>query len=505
MAPVTTRRCQSSGTSKKSSGRVYNPKTPRLHQSGVNTDSSDCSNPGCGKSVKNGIECTHCKCWFHAACTSMDPKIFQSHRQDAGKPWLCNKCLSNPLIHTVTTITSYYELKLSTCLVEISNLRSSLESLKTQIPNLPPPTPATRSKRPHTRDSPTQDGQPGEVHNVRPTIDLSKTRGIVNPPKPSCTIRLPDILDEPTQAPSVTNTLSINSDAKRQKESRGRNAASQPLEVNNRKTPTTSGYQRETKTIICTKFPEPTGTSIAARREEELHHWNNLCKLMGTSVNPISLTRLSRKPESAHAGEPRLLRVTLRTMSDVETILLASHILKDDVDTRIHPDIPWSTRSSRKNLDPQQARADKNARTILIHGVPELGDDDYGANHLHDCSEWSYIQSTLNLDGVLATDVFRLPRSPAYKGQGPRILKVTLLTDTMLADTLDLWYSCKHLLPEIRIRPHLTTSTSTETRPATQPTTPSMVSSPSNPQNHCTNLTKPKNLPSPVRGIPASQ
>ena len=502
MSPAITRRSQSSGTLKSSSGRGYTHNPRGLDQSDVRVESNiagaQCGNPDCGKSVKNGIECTHCKCWFHTACSAVDPKLFRSHRQHADKPWLCNKCLSDPLLRTVNAITSYYELQLSNCLVEISQLRASLESLKSQHTSLPS-TPATRNKRPRIQDSPTQDNQAGQSSNDWQTTDLRKNHGNLCPPNPQNPTGSHDKPDVSTNAPSSSTT----NPNKRPGQC---NIASKPQEVNNLKNSTASGKRRETNSIICTKFPEPTGTTIAARREEELQHWNNLCKLMGFSITPISLTRLTRKTDSAHAGEPRLLRVTLRNMVDVETILLASHILKDDIDTRIHPDIPWSTRSCRKTLDPTQARAEKNARTILIHGIPELNDNDQRANHLHDCSEWSYIQSTLDLDGVLATDVYRLPRSPTYKGHGPCILKVTLLTETMLADTLGVWYARKHLLPEIRIRPHLPIPpTSIETSPATQDTPTIVDSSPNQPQNHSTSQTKPKNLPSPVNGRPASQ
>ena len=74
-------------------------------------------------------------------------------------------------------------------------------------------------------------------------------------------------------------------------------------------------------------------------------------------------------------------------MVEVETILLASYVLKGTVVTKIHADIPWQTRANRRMTEPQESKEEKNARSIIIHGVPELTDDDPAARYLYDCIE----------------------------------------------------------------------------------------------------------------------
>ncbi|KAF8560893.1 hypothetical protein P879_03012 [Paragonimus westermani] len=90
-----------------------------------------------------------------------------------------------------------------------------------------------------------------------------------------------------------------------------------------------SGSFRESeRTVIRTNVPESGAPSLQARHEEEKQRWNEILKEVGLNLPAVNLTRLSRPPISPHASEPRLLRVTLESMSAVEEVLLTAHRLR---------------------------------------------------------------------------------------------------------------------------------------------------------------------------------
>ncbi|CAH8477288.1 unnamed protein product, partial [Schistosoma rodhaini] len=56
--------------------------------------------------------------------------------------------------------------------------------------------------------------------------------------------------------------------------------------------------------------------------------WGELIKRLELPrIEPLTVTRLTRGKDSNHLNHPRLLRVTLKNASDVEDVLLASHLL----------------------------------------------------------------------------------------------------------------------------------------------------------------------------------
>lgn len=340
------------------------------------------------------------------------------------------KCIAEVSVH--------YEAQLAQHRREMIKMQGELEALRHSInhlmPKLTSPQP-TRHKRPRVSATPTLTYADALGITTNQTASATPTEVLVTTVKTTDPISR-DAATEPT-AIVAKNTVGNSLKAPSPQEIREKD------KIN----------KRETLTVICSKIPEPKSNSLATRREEELKSWQEMCSKMGIDVAPVTLTRLTRKKDSPHINEPRLLRVTLRNMTDVETILLASHLLKGTEATRIHPDVPWTERTKRGRIEPKEANMQKNQRSILIHGIPELGDEDDAANHLHACGEWSYIQQLLELDDVLATDIYRIPRSPNYKGTAPRLLKVTLLTQEMLTTTLDTWYHKKQLAPELRLRP----------------------------------------------------
>ena len=211
--------------------------------------------------------------------------------------------------------------------------------------------------------------------------------------------------------------------------------------------------KRDDLTVICTNVSEPTATSLKSRYDEDLQNWQLICQTLGIDVKPVGLTRLFRHRSSPHSGEPRLLRVTLKNMEDVETVLLSSHLLrKASLPIRVFPDIPWDQRQKTAR-DPMAAKISRNKTTVLIHGVPESPADNEWSKQEHDCQEWRFIQQLLGTENILTTGICRLPHSNNYKGTGPRVLKVTLLNASMVDTLLTTWNSHKRLLPpELKIR-----------------------------------------------------
>lgn len=209
----------------------------------------------------------------------------------------------------------------------------------------------------------------------------------------------------------------------------------------------------EDLTVICSNLPEPTATSLKARHEEEVKSWQTICEVMGLNIQPASLTRLSRPRSSPHAGEPRLLRVTLKNMKDVEAVLLSSHLLrKESIEARIFPDIPWSERQKSKK-DPKTARINRSKRTLMIHGIPESSDDNEWSKRENDRREWNFVQELLGMKDILTTGLTRIPHSPKYQGSGPRILKVSLLNEIMVDTLVESWNFNKRILPpELKLR-----------------------------------------------------
>lgn len=149
------------------------------------------------------------------------------------------------------------------------------------------------------------------------------------------------------------------------------------------------------------------------------------------------------------------MRVTLSTSEDVETVLLTAHRLRDgDNKIRIYPDIPWNERREQHKLTPPEAKSSRNRLTVYVHGVPETTDTDEKEQNSHDIAEWRYVLDLLGLHNMVCTSVARTPTSPNYKGTGPKLLRVTMLSEAMATAVLTAWKENRKLLPtELLIRP----------------------------------------------------
>ena len=268
------------------------------------------------------IECTNCQSWYHSTCTALDNSSFRTHLLHPSKPWFCNKCQEHNVIRSLVAITAHYELQLTQCNTEINKLthqnseikalQCELERLKQLVSNprtiLPSPSTNTRKKRPRVSDTPPP--LPGKTQPSLTNTQMLSARAPLTEPEPPVNTNgyskldlqissSPDYTEKPVPPQHGLTTTN---------ETLLENPYSNKLTLP-KKHPTHPNTKKthETTSVICSKFPEPTATSLAGRREEDQCHWNKLCQTMGVQANPTSMTRLTRKPNSPHSGEPRLM------------------------------------------------------------------------------------------------------------------------------------------------------------------------------------------------------
>lgn len=208
--------------------------------------------------------------------------------------------------------------------------------------------------------------------------------------------------------------------------------------------------------VICTNVPESADTLLASRHEHDTNHWFNLCSQMNLkAIKPVSLTRLSRKPDSLQQNKPRLLKVVVAEEKELEDIILSAYLLRDGQhgSSRVFVDVPWSERA-KSPLKGGHCPVDiDDGRCLLILNVPEAASDiDRQSRTVHDHKQWNYLSNIIQADKVAVVDMFRIPKSPKYEGDGPRPLKLTLLTAGMAKAVYNNWCSFRKKLPrEIRI------------------------------------------------------
>ncbi|CAH8565474.1 unnamed protein product [Dicrocoelium dendriticum] len=192
---------------------------------------------------------------------------------------------------------------------------------------------------------------------------------------------------------------------------------------------------------------------MRGKQQDDLNQWNLICDRIGARVKPTNITRVTRHPNSAHYGEPRILRITLASTDDVEAVLLSAYHLRGERSKiRIFPDVPWSERQREKNnLDDRNTASWR--KTTLVHDVPELLTARDEEAHAHDLEEWRYIRETLSAGDVILQSISRLPVSPHYKSNGPSILKLVVQSQQMAAKLMRNWHKMHNALPsELRFK-----------------------------------------------------
>ncbi|KAF8568817.1 hypothetical protein P879_08818 [Paragonimus westermani] len=86
-------------------------------------------------------------------------------------------------------------------------------------------------------------------------------------------------------------------------------------------------------------------------------------------------------------------------------------------------------------------------------GSPKCTVTDTVEAKIHECSQWRFLQEVIELKTTLTTNITRLPKRSNYPG--PRILKVSFLTQQMATAALEAFYEHRRFVPaEIRMRPY---------------------------------------------------
>ncbi|VDO50854.1 unnamed protein product [Schistosoma margrebowiei] len=136
--------------------------------------------------------------------------------------------------------------------------------------------------------------------------------------------------------------------------------------------------------------------------------WGELNKkLKLPRIKPLTVTRLTRGKESKYQNHPRLLRATLKNATDVDDVLLASHLLKSDGNEKILPDILYSERNLIRNIPKESRETFFCGRNVIVQGVPEKMDPSQ-ANP--DFREWKFTKQSLRLKNILTQHVTKLAK-----------------------------------------------------------------------------------------------
>jgi hypothetical protein len=206
--------------------------------------------------------------------------------------------------------------------------------------------------------------------------------------------------------------------------------------------------------VICTNIYESNETLLLNRQVHDTSEWLKLCKLLGLDpIQPKSLSRISRRPDSPHFAKPRLLKITLNNEKELEDVLLSAHILNKQGETtsRIFADIPWWERRNAKTDD--KTKEARQERSVVLLGIPDATNESCpNQSRSHDIQQWKFIEEVIGLKEVALVDTFRIPRSPRYFGTGPRPLKLTFLTSNMADFVRTQCLKSRNLLPrDIRV------------------------------------------------------
>ena len=226
--------------------------------------------------------------------------------------------------------------------------------------------------------------------------------------------------------------------------------------------------------VICTNVSECNETLLANKQKHDERQWLELCSQMSLGpIQPISLIRLSRPAQSLHMDKPRLLKIVVETEKELEDILLSAYLLRDAEGnkTRVFADIPYAERIKQSQQEKQPCMHKDQNRSLIILNVPEDSSDSSKSSDIkHDLEQWKYISDSIQASNEAAVDIYRIPKSPNYHGDGPRPLKVTLLTSTRADALLMNWNKHRNLLPKEMIFIQKTIATTIEHDKVTQNT-----------------------------------
>ena len=220
------------------------------------------------------------------------------------------------------------------------------------------------------------------------------------------------------------------------------------------KSTSTPKIQKQTtisSAVIVFNTEESSSPSLESRRVHDISIWDSICKSMELKcIKAVNIHRLSTKTP----GSNRPLKVELENIKALERVLLSIPLLDKTKwgNVFIKRDIPWTEREKiRKQKESDGKVHPRNS--VIARGIPESPHQSHTTSLAHDAAQWEFLKHTLTDGQVLATSVVRLPRPNHLSAlQQPRLLRITLATEEMANNILELFEQKRRLLdPEIKI------------------------------------------------------
>ncbi|VDO55384.1 unnamed protein product [Schistosoma margrebowiei] len=195
--------------------------------------------------------------------------------------------------------------------------------------------------------------------------------------------------------------------------------------------------------LIVMNFKDNPDLPLSLQDKNDTMLWGELNKNLGLPrIEPLTVTRLTRGMDSKHQNLRSLLRVTLKNATDVEDVLLASHLLKSDGNVRILPDIQYSERNLIRNIPKETRDQFLHGRNIIVQGIPENTDPTQSNS---DIKEWKFIKQSSRLTNILTQYVTRIAMKDG--DPKPRLMKTTFPSSHMAAATLEAFRAKRRRLP----------------------------------------------------------
>ncbi|CAH8453908.1 unnamed protein product [Schistosoma bovis] len=428
---------------------------------------NSCKRPGCRFAVTTGMQCDNCKGWFHEAWTNLTATAYNKLSKSDQK-WVCVTCNTDAVI------------LLSNIIVLLTGLRNKLsvnleyDSKKTDIQ-----TRARNGLKNRDVDRYVIDGA-----SINTNDDVSRLSTIItstvldslgklgcpssgslnttvvpknsagdsthvkraqknqaSPPKPSNPSVAARKITGDLVAQSTPKTVRpVNKEPKIHK--RTLTSKKQVIKPEPIVKPGKLTTVRDDSLIIMNLVDNP-DLPLSLQDKNDRMLWGELNKKLELPrIEPLTVTRLTRGKDSKHLNHPRLLRVTLKNATDVEDVLLASHLLKSDGNVRILPDILYSERNIIRNVPKESREKFFRGRNIIVQGIPENADPTQSNS---DIREWKFIKQSLRLKHILTQHVTRLAKKDG--DLRPRLMKITFPSSHMAAAVLEAFRADRRRLP----------------------------------------------------------
>lgn len=434
----------------------------------------------CLKGIKTGsICCFNCSKLFHTRCVVPPTPTLRQSNSLSEAVWFCQICKTIPIVNCLTVLMKKCE-KLTEAIEQLISTRTTPLDVNEATPESKgittnsPHRPKKRARRPcltsvsqapvaltHSTfargliaNSMTA-SNPMHSPAFSNSVAIRETQSCGQPTsKNDWASHVSAASRERTEDSPVTPITGLCKNMVSQQESPSLASTTSPTaKVTSAIKPILSRRNYSALNLVCTNVPESKSTTIQGKLIDDRSQWDSICTALGIRTDPTMLKRIARHPNSVHYGEPRLLRVTLNSADETETVLLsANRLSKTSSEVRILPDVPWKERSKDGSIQ-EGNKKHHDKRVVIVHGVPEHQAPCSDEAQAHDRDQWRYIREALSLENLVATSLTRIPMSPNYKGSGPRLLKLVLQSETAAQSMLENWAKFRDRLPtEIRLK-----------------------------------------------------